>query len=136
MSIRYNNRLPRLGLVHMMHGKGPIAALQSSLEINLLMRSGRTHQVRLPNGILVASIDLPEVPGLAIKADDFLHRGVLLPLPVFDADVLGSRQDQHAGLDLELVRVPELLLLGLKGLVHVAWHHVLDPDDLGVPAMT
>ena len=61
-----------------------------------------------------------------------MHGTQLHDIPLRLWHILRLRQHQHAGLDLELVRVPQLLLFGIELLVHVLGHHVLDADEPGV----
>lgn len=82
--------------------------------------------------VLVSGVDLPEVPGLAVKMDDLLHRLELRGLPPFVCIPFRLRQDEHPGLDLELVRVPKLLLFCIERFIDIFRDHILDTDELGV----
>lgn len=65
----------------------------------------------LTQGQLVALIDLPEMPCLSVESHDFLHSFDFGFLPFLGRH--GSRfwKDEHAGFNLELMRVPVLVSL-------------------------
>lgn len=80
----------------------------------------------------MSCIDFPKVPCLAIEIDDLLHSFKLGVLPFLIAHSLWLRQDEHTRLDLELMRMPQLLLIWRKRLVYCSWHHVLYTNEFCV----
>lgn len=64
---------------------------------------------------------------------DLLHLGRLGRLPgLLQSGARGSRHDEHAGLDLEDMRVPELSLRRREGFIQLGCYHVFDAYELGV----
>jgi hypothetical protein len=98
------NRLPQLLLLAQINTIDLVPLLHSLLEIHLVRLGEAAHQPREAQRQLVAAVDLTEMPGLAVEADDLLH-GLgfqLVPFLRF-ASVRGwDGQDQHAGFDFEL----------------------------------
>lgn len=67
----------------------------------------------LTQGQLVALIDLPEMPCLPVKSHDFVHSFDFGFLPFLGRHGSRFRKDEHAGFDLELMRVPVLVSLAV-----------------------
>ncbi len=81
-----------------------ISLLQHCLEIELARLGQTAHQPRIAQGQLIATVDLPEMPGLAVEADDLTHGFGFELFPFRGGGGVGGGhgQDEHAGFDFEL----------------------------------
>ena len=70
-----------------------------------------------------------------VHANDLLDLFQLGLLPDGPGDGVGSRHDEHAGLDLQHVAVPQFLLVGRQRLPQSGRDQVLDPDEARVGAV-
>jgi hypothetical protein len=78
-------------------------------------------------------VDVPEMPGLSIQANNLLHRLHLELLPLIAVASVGGRrwQDQHPRLDLEFMAVPQFLFFGVESFVDVLWNHLFHANQAG-----
>jgi hypothetical protein len=77
-------------------------------------------------------INFPEVPGFAVQTDYLFHGFQLRLLPLLLAICRWFGQNEHAGLDLELMGVPESLLLVRQSVVDMFRHHILNTNETSV----
>lgn len=84
-----------------------IPLLQHLIEIDLVRLGQTAHQLRIAQRQLIATVDLPEMPGLAVETYDFSHGFCFEFFPFVGLGAVGDRggQYKHAGFDLELLNV-------------------------------
>lgn len=97
-------------------------------KVKLPIRRVARHQLRLPERQRVPAVDLPQVVRLAVELHDLRHLHVLGHLPR-RAGHAAVRHDEHPGLNLVGVRVPEPALRAGERLVERGRYHVFDADE-------
>jgi hypothetical protein len=126
VNLRRLDVLSDLLLALMVRPKALIPILHRLLEIRHLVSSRvACHELWRAKRQLVSPVGLPEMVDLAIQVDDFLHFLVFGYLPYRLGNSRRLRHDEHARLDFEDMRVPQLLFFRVKGFVEFGGNHVL-----------
>lgn len=102
---------------HQMHTERSFALHHRPVEVNLLGAGCEAHKHWMSKRILMSGIDLPEVP-LAIGTDNPFHGAELGGFSFFVCVIGGSWEDEHSGLHLVLMRMPELLFFRAERVVY------------------
>lgn len=132
------NITPLLLLGHGIHPKSRIPLLNQLSQptrhgfLHGLLTRETPHKLRRSHRDFIATIHLPEMVRLAINRRDISHLRRFRRLPYLVRDPARCRHNQHPGLYLKLVRVPQLSFFGWERLEKARGYHVFDPDQSGV----
>lgn len=124
--------LSDLALVTVVFSKSSVPVSNLLVEIELIVIGVAGHQLRLAQRKFVTLVRLPKVVDLAVQSDDLFHLLVLGNFPDSLGDTSRTRHKEHARLDFENVRVPELALFVVQCFVETGADHVLDTDETSI----
>lgn len=136
--IHIRNILPHLRLLSGINPK-PLVPILTQLtqppllrQLHSLLRDKAPHQHRRAQRQRIAAIHLPKVVRLAVQRRHVVHLGRLGRVPRDVGHHCGRGHDEHAALDFEFVRVPEVFFFFGERAEEARGDHVFEADEARV----